>query len=70
MTTKKSPKMGRPRLAKEEGRNLKLEVRLNSKENAAIEKAAERSTGSSRKKSEWARGVLLSEAETTVKKAS
>jgi hypothetical protein len=47
-----------------------LKVRLTANENQKIEDAAELATGEKRKKSEWARGVLLSEAETTVKKAS
>jgi hypothetical protein len=65
MTTNKKPKMGRPALPASEGRNHKLEVRLNETENASIEKASKKAMGSDRKKSEWARGVLLSEASET-----
>jgi hypothetical protein len=64
VTTKnKKPARGRPKLAnRADARNERLVVRLNKSENNTIESAAERATGSARKKSEWARAVLLSEA--------
>jgi hypothetical protein len=45
-----------------------LKIRLNRAENEAIEVASERATGSTRKKSDWARGVLLTEAERPISK--
>jgi hypothetical protein len=69
-TTKKPPKVGRPKLPKAAAKSYLLKVRLNASENQTIEDASERALGASRKKSEWARKVLLTEAEkTALKKA-
>ncbi len=51
-----------------EVRTEMLKIRLNRAENEAIEVASERATGSTRKKSDWARGVLLTEAERPISK--